>query len=65
VAVLAARRRHRGQSPEVTVIGLAVILVGYLAMVVWACWWAGAPQRAEHRRALRERARYQTPDRAP
>jgi hypothetical protein len=38
--------------------GLVVILLGYLALMVWACWWAGAEERAEYRRALRERGRY-------
>jgi uncharacterized membrane protein len=31
-------------------IGLAVILLGYLALVVWVCWWAGAEERAEYQR---------------
>ena len=39
-------------------IGLIVILLGYLALVVWVCWWAGAEERAAYRRALRERGRY-------
>lgn len=38
-------------------IGLAALLLGYLALVVWICWWAGAEKRAEYRRALSERAR--------
>ena len=38
--------------------GLAVILLGHLALVVWVCWWAGAEERAMYRRALRERGRY-------
>ncbi|MCO1657356.1 hypothetical protein [Pseudonocardia humida] len=59
MAVLAARRRHCRHSPSaVAVIGLVVILLGYLALIVWVCWWAGAEERAEYRRALRERGRY-------
>ena len=65
MAVLATHRRRRSQSPPVAVIGLVVIVVGYLALVVWGCWWAGAPERAAYQRALRERAQRQTPSRAP
>ena len=38
-------------------IGLVVILLGYLALTVWICWWAGAEERAKYRQALRERTR--------
>jgi hypothetical protein len=38
--------------------GLIVILLGYLTLVAWVCWRAGAEERAKYRRALRNRDRY-------